>query len=400
MPPTAPVHRSRARTPLHEIVRLPSPFAETMPFHEVLLERRPPHPSVVHCPPYAVYRISVLRLRSATYVFALPPAPVPRRPYSARHRACLPLQPFPLDNSVEVVLQRRSLGPCSNAGPSYMSIPPRWSPPFDPAHSWLRLASTVSRCRKRLCLAAVPGPTSTASPPAPTPTVPAEPAPPVTTAAPDMTTADTPAPPQPGATPAPPTAEPTPAPAAAPETPEPQNGLAEKFTGYEWKALAEFRKTVPESLAKAYTEKLDARTTPITLWGVQIDPANLVDARVSVVLMNFLRVRTLNVSAASEMLVETLRWRDEFKVDSALKEEFPADVFGKLGHIFGCDKEGRPVVYNVYGGNSDLDAVFDHDERIIHPLDVIIERPDIVIRRLVETRRRERAHRIGRASPD
>ncbi|KAJ6527255.1 CRAL TRIO domain-containing protein [Mycena vulgaris] len=216
--------------------------------------------------------------------------------------------------------------------------------------------------------AAAPAPTSAASPPAPTPTVPAEPAPPVTTAAPEMpaqTTADTPAPPQPGATPVPPTAEPTPAPAAAPETPEPQNALTEKFTGYEWKALAEFRKTVPDSLAKAYTEKPDARTAPITLWGVQIDPANLVDARVSVVLMKFLRARTLNVTAASEMFVETLRWRDEFKVDSALKEEFPADVFGKLGHIFGRDKEGRPVVYNVYGGNSDLDAVFGDIDRFL-----------------------------------
>ncbi|KAJ6527215.1 hypothetical protein DFH09DRAFT_1328179 [Mycena vulgaris] len=70
---------------------------------------------------------------------------------------------------------------------------------------------------------------------------------------PAQTTADTPAPPQPGATPAPPTAEPIPAPAAAPETPEPQNALTEKFTGYEWKALAEFRKTVPDSLAKVYT---------------------------------------------------------------------------------------------------------------------------------------------------
>ncbi|KAJ6527211.1 hypothetical protein DFH09DRAFT_163806 [Mycena vulgaris] len=182
--------------------------------------------------------------------------------------------------------------------------------------------------------------------------------------------ADTPAPPQPGATPVPPkapvaTAEPTPAPAAAPETPEPQNVLIEKFTGYEWKALAEFRKTVPDSLAKAYTEKPDARTAPITLWGVQIDPTNLVDARVSVVFMKFLHARTLNLSAASEMFVETLRWRDEFKVDSALKEEFPADVFGKLGHIFGREKEGRPVVYNVYGGNLDLDAVFGDIDRFL-----------------------------------
>ncbi|KAJ7117686.1 CRAL-TRIO domain-containing protein [Mycena epipterygia] len=204
---------------------------------------------------------------------------------------------------------------------------------------------------------------------APTPTIAAEPTPPVTTEMPTQT-ADAPAPPQPGATPVPPsvpqaTAEPTPTSAAAPAEPEPQNALTEKFTGYEWKALTEFRKTIPESLAKAYLDKPDAKTTPITLWGVQIDPNNLVDARVSVVLMKFLRARNLNPTAASEMFVATLRWRDEFDVDAALKEEFPEDVFGKLGHIYGHDKEGRPVVYNVYGGNQDLEAVFGDVDRFL-----------------------------------
>ncbi|KAJ7091528.1 CRAL TRIO domain-containing protein [Mycena belliarum] len=186
-----------------------------------------------------------------------------------------------------------------------------------------------------------------------------------------MPTETTAAPPQPGATPVPPsaTAAATPTvtakPDTKPEAAEPQNALTEAFTGYEWKALAEFRKTVPDSLAKAYTDKPDAKTTPITLWGVRIDPGNLVDARVSVVLMKFLRARHLNVSAASEMFVETLRWRDEFKVEDTLKEEFPVDVFGKLGHIYGRDKGGRPVVYNVYGGNADLNAVFGDVERFL-----------------------------------
>ncbi|KAJ7880339.1 CRAL-TRIO domain-containing protein [Mycena olivaceomarginata] len=189
---------------------------------------------------------------------------------------------------------------------------------------------------------------------------------------PTTTAVDSPAPPQPGATPvapsAEPTAKPTPVPAtpaAEPEKPEPQNALTEKFTGYEWKALAEFRKLVPESLGKAYDEKPEAKTTAITLWGVQIDPNDLVDARTSVVLMKFLRARNLNATAAAEMFVATLRWRDEFKVDDALKEEFPQDVFGQLGHIFGRDKEGRPVVYNVYGGNQDLDAVFGDVDRFL-----------------------------------
>lgn len=48
---------------------------------------------------------------------------------------------------------------------------------------------------------------------------------------------------------------------------------------------------------------------------------------------------------AQTMMVATLRWRDEFDVEAAMKEEFPEDVFGKLGRNFGHDKEGRPVSY-------------------------------------------------------
>lgn len=43
------------------------------------------------------------------------------------------------------------------------------------------------------------------------------------------------------------------------------------------------------------------------------------------------------------MLTSTLRWREEFKVDSIMQETFP-DVFSGVGRIFGKDKEGRPVV--------------------------------------------------------
>ncbi|KAJ7173750.1 CRAL TRIO domain-containing protein [Mycena filopes] len=233
--------------------------------------------------------------------------------------------------------------------------------------------------------APVPTATSGAAPPTPTPTVPQlDPPATVTTAMPaettTATTADAPAPPQPGATPAPPvapaaTAEPTPAPAAEPTSaptapaaesakPEPQNALTGEFTAAEWKALSEFRKLVPEALVKAY-EKPEAKTAAITLWGVRIDPTNLVDARVSVVLMKFLRARNLNPTTASEMFVATLRWREEFNVDAAVKEEFPQDVFGKLGHIFGKDKAGRPVIYNIYGGNQDLEAVFGDVDRFL-----------------------------------
>ena len=60
--------------------------------------------------------------------------------------------------------------------------------------------------------------------------------------------------------------------------------------------------------------------------------------------MKFLRARNLNPTAAREMLVNTLRWRESFNVEAVMKEEFPEDVFGNMGKIYGLDKEKRPVV--------------------------------------------------------
>ncbi|KAL0059394.1 Non-classical phosphatidylinositol transfer protein (PITP) [Marasmius tenuissimus] len=148
---------------------------------------------------------------------------------------------------------------------------------------------------------------------------------------------------------------------------EPQNPLTERFTQAEWAALKEFRTQLPDIFAKAYrdSEKPDAKTKPITMWGVTIDPKNPLNAKTSVVLMKFLRARNLNPTAAHEMLVATLRWRDEFNVEAACKEEFPKDIFGQLGHIYGKDKEGRPVVYNVYGGGQDIKAIFGDVDRFL-----------------------------------
>jgi len=147
------------------------------------------------------------------------------------------------------------------------------------------------------------------------------------------------------------------------ENPEPQNQLTQHFTESEWQALREFRSKLPEIQAKAYS---DSKTgiKSIVLWGVELSPSKP-DARASVVLMKFLRARNLSVTDASDMLVATLHWRDEFNVDAALKEEYPEDVFGNLGHIYGHDKEGRPVVYNIYGGNNDLKVVFSDVQRFV-----------------------------------
>ena len=53
--------------------------------------------------------------------------------------------------------------------------------------------------------------------------------------------------------------------------------------------------------------------------------------------------RNLDVPSARSMLTATIRWRESFGIDKAMKEEYPADVFGELGHVYGKDKGGRPV---------------------------------------------------------
>ena len=96
-----------------------------------------------------------------------------------------------------------------------------------------------------------------------------------------------------------------------PNIDEPENGLTKKFTNAEWKALKEFRvhtflfyqnasttnslhiqSQLPDIFADAYPDEPKAREIPVTMWGVSLDPLNPTkDARISVVLMKFLRAR-------------------------------------------------------------------------------------------------------------
>jgi len=105
-----------------------------------------------------------------------------------------------------------------------------------------------------------------------------------------------------------PTAPTTTIPEETQASPEPQNPLTERFTTQEWIVLKEFRVTqtysqlytspltsiqdaLPEILAQAFPDNPKAKETPFSMWGVKIDPNNPRDAKISVVLMKFLRAR-------------------------------------------------------------------------------------------------------------
>lgn len=160
-------------------------------------------------------------------------------------------------------------------------------------------------------------------------------------------------------------AEPAPKPeaetaAAASSAVEPQNALTKKFTEEEWTALKELRTKLPEIWRAAYApDDPNAEVKPFQLWGVTIDPKNpTADARVSVILMKFLRAKELKVKDAETALTATLCWRDEVKIDEIMAEQFPEKIFGGAGRNFGHDKEGRPVSYNLYGGEVDVKQLF------------------------------------------
>ncbi|KAI8985734.1 CRAL-TRIO domain-containing protein [Trametes punicea] len=143
---------------------------------------------------------------------------------------------------------------------------------------------------------------------------------------------------------------------------EPQNDLTRKFTDAEWKAVKELRSRLPDVFAKAYPNASPAPSS-VTLWGVELSTEP--NAKASVILAKFVRARNLDVAQASEMLISTLRWRVEFKIDEVMQEQFDSNVFGQLGKVFGKDKEGRPVTYNLYGAVKDMKAVFGDVQKFI-----------------------------------
>ena len=75
-------------------------------------------------------------------------------------------------------------------------------------------------------------------------------------------------------------------------------------------------------------------------------------------MISYTWLRNLNVEEAKTMMIETLRWREEFNIEAAMNETYP-DIFDGFGHLYGRDKEGRPIWYAVllYRAHSLLNLV-------------------------------------------
>jgi len=145
---------------------------------------------------------------------------------------------------------------------------------------------------------------------------------------------------------------------------EPQNELTRKFTEKDWVAVKELRTALPLIIEDAVPKDPEGRFRVVDMWGVPLNPSKVDDARVSVILLKFIKACNYNVEDATKRLVATIKWREEFKASETINEEFPKEVFGTLGHVFGHDKEGRPITWNVYGG-IDQQAVFGDVDRFL-----------------------------------
>ncbi|CAG8552183.1 141_t:CDS:2 [Funneliformis caledonium] len=135
------------------------------------------------------------------------------------------------------------------------------------------------------------------------------------------------------------------------------NSIVAKFTDDEKKAVQDLKELLPEILKGANAPE------NYSLWDIALDKDSK-DERLDVILIKFLRARSLDVSQAKVMMTKAIEWRISFKTDELLSETFPSSTFAKVGFIHKHDKEFRPVTYNLYGGINNQEVFGNLDQFI------------------------------------
>jgi hypothetical protein len=117
--------------------------------------------------------------------------------------------------------------------------------------------------------------------------------------------------------------------------------------------LAQFFTKLPEIRQRASCDSDDEGAEPVvdpsslSIWGVSLS-AGAEDERLTIILLKFLRARMFVVEggdhlvSSAEMLIHTLRWRREIKIDDYDKWTFP-EAFSGHAQMMGYDNKGRPV---------------------------------------------------------
>ncbi|CAK9326085.1 unnamed protein product [Citrullus colocynthis] len=119
---------------------------------------------------------------------------------------------------------------------------------------------------------------------------------------------------------------------------------------------------IGENQAKEVQEAAQTSSLPekkLLIWGIPL----LEDDRTDVILLKFLRARDFKVRDAFVMFRNTIRWREEFGIDSLVEENLGDDL-EKVVYMHGYSRENHPVCYNVFGEfqNKDLYSKIFSDE--------------------------------------
>ncbi|KAL4571974.1 hypothetical protein LXL04_018742 [Taraxacum kok-saghyz] len=125
------------------------------------------------------------------------------------------------------------------------------------------------------------------------------------------------------------------------------------------KALIELRSRLEDSILN-YTligEKYKANDhlRELHLWGVPLLPSRGLE-KTDIILKKFLKAKDYNVQNAFDMIVNTIKWREDFNVDKVFDEEFGSDL-DNIGHIEGKDKAGHPLCYQLFEAFKDKETL-------------------------------------------
>ncbi|KAJ3050370.1 hypothetical protein HK097_008676 [Rhizophlyctis rosea] len=119
------------------------------------------------------------------------------------------------------------------------------------------------------------------------------------------------------------------------------------LTAAQEEALQKLRTVAAEEVAKL---SMNTEEEWLNLWGVSMQnlATDTKNKAQTVLLLKFLRARDFDVQKATQMIIDTLKWRKEFNIVGLMNETFPK-AYDELGVVYGQDRLGNPVTYNFYG---------------------------------------------------
>ncbi|KAF4395814.1 hypothetical protein F8388_018088 [Cannabis sativa] len=136
-------------------------------------------------------------------------------------------------------------------------------------------------------------------------------------------------------------------------------------------ALEEFKEVVQDALKNhdfitppppppKKEEEVAPPLEKVSIWGIPL----LGDERTDSIFLKFLKARNFDVKDAFIMLKNTVKWRQEYGIDSLMdKNNLGECVWDKIVFTHGEDKHGHPVIYHIFDAELYQQAFSDEENR-------------------------------------